>query len=130
MSYLNASYGFCDPFHLLIDKLWPLAGLGMDQVSACLLCGHNGKILVSHNGIMLICLCGWQRESETLDKCWRSGKNRRSHWKYRDRNMQISILNGSAAKHTKGRVGHGCMGHLVLAQRNQVGTVPEDGRDR
>ncbi len=33
MSYLNASYGFCGPFHLLIDKIWPLAAPGMDSIS-------------------------------------------------------------------------------------------------
>ena len=41
------------------------------------------------------------------------------------------ILFGSKVhEEAYGRVGHGCMGHLVLAQRNQVGTVPEDGRGR
>ncbi len=52
-----------------------------------------GSIRCSHNGIMLIYLCGWGEETESLDKCWPTGKNRRSRWKYRDRNMPVSILN-------------------------------------
>ena len=33
MSYLNASHNSCDPFHLLIDTVWPFAALGMDSIS-------------------------------------------------------------------------------------------------
>ena len=94
MSYLTASQNSFDPVHLLIDKIWPLAGLGMDQVSVCLLCGHNGIILVSHNGNMLVCVCRQGIGLQYLDKCWKTGENRGSHWKYRDRNMPVSILNG------------------------------------
>ncbi len=50
-------------------------------------------MLVSHNVIMLVYLCGWGEEPETLDKCWKTVKNRRSRWKYRGRNMPVSILN-------------------------------------
>ncbi len=40
-----------------------------------------------------------------------------------------ALVNTAATAHELA-VGHGCMGHLVLAQGNQVGTVPEDWRDR
>ncbi len=52
-----------------------------------------GSIRCSHNGIMLIYLCEWGEEPESLDKWWQTGKNRRSRWKYQDRIMLVSILN-------------------------------------
>jgi len=56
-------------------------------------CSNNGNMPVSHNGIMLVYLCGWGEEPESLDKCCKTGKNHRRRWKYRDRNMPVSILN-------------------------------------
>ena len=49
----------------------------MDQVSVRLLWGHNGIILVSHNGNMLVGVCRHQQEPDGLDNLSETGENRR-----------------------------------------------------
>ena len=53
---------------------------------------------VSHIRIMQTSICRQQSVPVNLDKCWRSGENRRVRWKYRDRNMPVSILNSIYGK--------------------------------
>ena len=48
------------------EALWTVS------VSACLLCGHNGIMPVSHNGIMQTSICRQQSVPVNLDKCYKS----------------------------------------------------------